>query len=126
MWRRKNDVCSPKIGSPMSDNFSPTTRYSACGDVKMMNAPPKLAPPCLTIFRRLLNMDVCTQIKKMRSISRCIYNSGHLLHSKPNLDNAYLYCNETFKDILKSADTDKFDIDSLVIKSCRQKYVKLY
>ena len=55
MWRRKNDVHSPKIRSPMSDNFSPTTRNSACGDLKMMYTPPKLDPPCLTIFRRLLH-----------------------------------------------------------------------
>ena len=84
MWRRKNDVRSPKIGSPMSDNllttrysacayvkmmdpprkldpqclklFSPTIRYSACADVKIKYAPPKLDPPCLTIFYPLLDV----------------------------------------------------------------------
>ena len=46
MWSRKNDVSSPKIGSPITDHFSATTRYSACGDVKMIYAPPKLDPQC--------------------------------------------------------------------------------
>ena len=55
MCVRKNDVRSPKIESPMSDNFSPTTRYSVCVDVKMMYAPQKLDPPCLTIFCQKLN-----------------------------------------------------------------------
>ena len=29
----------------MSDNFSLTTKYGVCEDVKMMYAPPKLDPP---------------------------------------------------------------------------------
>ncbi len=67
MWRRKNDVHSPKIGSPISDNFSLTTIDSACGDVKMMYAPPKLDPPCLTFFRRPLNMVMLRRKNDVRS-----------------------------------------------------------
>ena len=51
----KKDVRSPKIGSPMSDNLL-TTRYSACAYVKMMIPPQKLDLKCLTIFHQLLDM----------------------------------------------------------------------
>ena len=45
----------------MSDNFLPTARYNACGDLKMMYTPPKLDPPCLKIFRKLLHVSQLLQ-----------------------------------------------------------------
>jgi len=68
---RKNDVCSPKIGSPMSYNFLPTTKCSACKDGKMTYAPPKLDPQCLTIFRLPLNN---------------LYVDGKMMYAPPKLD----------------------------------------
>ena len=60
----------------MSDNFSPTTRYSACGDVKMMYTPPKLDPPKSDNFSPTTIYSACGDAKMMYASAKYDSSSG--------------------------------------------------